>query len=214
MANLSIPEITKPGKEYRASLLVEKTFQRNGNMNNFMTDLGLFHASSISINKKEYKTYKDTIELEILGLAGTTGSSLELRGKLSGKGHTVSIPIKKIEKGTEFGGQPAGGKKENKGIKFEKDLYDRFQECVQGKCCEGKYDREAKAILDAVDKKMGSSVKDVIPVAGLNQSRPLVISGGDPIINPQSPEGHGKLLTDIDILHANGKRSHLSLKFG
>ena len=120
MANLSIPEITKPGKEYRASLLVEKTFQRNGNMNNFMTDLGLFHASSISINKKEYKTYKDTIELEILGLAGTTGSSLELRGKLSGKGHTVSIPIKKIEKGTEFGGQPAGGKKENKGIKFER----------------------------------------------------------------------------------------------
>ena len=61
---------------------------------------------------------------------------------------------------------------------------------------------------------MGSPVKDVIPVAGLNQSRPLVISGGNPVINPVSPEDHGKLLTDIDILHKNGKKSHLSLKFG
>ena len=214
MANLSIPEITKPGKEYRTSLLVEKTFQRNGNMNNFMTDEGLFHASSISINRKEYKKYTDMIESEILRLAGTTGSSLELKGKLSGKKQIVSISIKKIEKGTEFGGQPAGGKKENKGIIFEKELYQRFRECIQGKCCKGKYDREAKAILDAVDKSMGSPVKDVIPVAGLNQSRPLVISGGNPVINPVSPEDHGKLLTDIDILHKNGKKSHLSLKFG
>jgi len=57
MANLNIPEITKEGKEYRATLLIEKTFQKNGNMDNFMSDSGLFHASSIIIDKKEHKTY-------------------------------------------------------------------------------------------------------------------------------------------------------------
>ena len=62
MANLSIPEITKDGKEYRISLLIEKTFQKNGNMDNFMTDLGLFHASSIIIDKKEHKTYSKNLE--------------------------------------------------------------------------------------------------------------------------------------------------------
>ena len=213
MANLSISEITKSGKEYRTSLLVEKTFQLNGNMNNFMTDLGLFHASSISINRKEYKKFTSSLENEILSLAGTTGSSLELKGKLSGKKQIVSIPIKKIEKGTEFGGQPAGGKKENRGIIFEKELYQRFRECIQGKCCKGKYDRQAKHILEATSAAMGSPVKDVKPIGGLNQSRPLVISGGDPIINPDMPEEHGKLLTDIDLIHKNGKKSHLSLKF-
>ena len=30
MPNLSIPEITKDGKEYRSVLLVEKTFEKNG----------------------------------------------------------------------------------------------------------------------------------------------------------------------------------------
>tara|TARA_Y100000593_G_C4256060_1_gene309710 strand:+ start:42 stop:1205 length:1164 start_codon:yes stop_codon:yes gene_type:complete len=213
MANLSIPEITKSGKEYRTSLLVEKTFQRNGNMNNFMTDLGLFHASSISINRKEYKKFTSSLEGEILNLAGSRGSSLELRGKLAGKKQIVSIPINKIEKGTEFGGQPAGGKKENKGITFEKELYQRFRECIQGKCCKGKYDRQAKHILEATSAAMGSPVKDVKPIGGLNQSRPLVLSGGVPIIDPSSPEDHGKLLTDIDLIHKNGKKSHLSLKF-
>ena len=50
MANLSIPEITKKGKEYRSELLVNKVYKKKGQMNNFMTNKGLFHAESIIIN--------------------------------------------------------------------------------------------------------------------------------------------------------------------
>ena len=51
MANLSIPEITKDERvEYRSTLLVEKVFKKNNLENNFMTDKGLFHATSILID--------------------------------------------------------------------------------------------------------------------------------------------------------------------
>ena len=36
MANLSISEITRDGKEYRSTLLVEKVFEKNGKTNNFI----------------------------------------------------------------------------------------------------------------------------------------------------------------------------------
>jgi hypothetical protein len=34
MANLSVPEITKKGKEYRSELLVNKVYKKKGQMNN------------------------------------------------------------------------------------------------------------------------------------------------------------------------------------
>ncbi len=214
MANLNIPEITKEGKEYRATLLIEKTFQKNGNMDNFMSDSGLFHASSIIIDKKEHKTYSKNLENFVIALRGQKGKTLALKGKLSGQNQEVIIPIGKIQKSVEFGGQPAGSKKVNKGIVFENELFTRFEQCINGKCCKGKYDRQAKAILDEVSKKMGSPVDKIDGSMGSkNQSRPLIISGGSPIIHPNNPEEHGEKLTDIDIIHKNGQRSHLSLKF-
>ena len=141
MANLSISEITRDGKEYRSTLLVEKVFEKNGKTNNFMTDSGLFHATSIIIDRKEYKTFSKNIENFILSLRGMRGKNIFLKGKLSGKKTFTNIPLTKVEKSEEFGGQPAGGKKENRGIIFEKDLYERFRECIQAKTCKGKSDK-------------------------------------------------------------------------
>ena len=72
MANLSIPEITKDERvEYRSTLLVEKVFKKNNLENNFMTDKGLFHATSILIDGREYTTYAPDLDKTIIGLKGT-----------------------------------------------------------------------------------------------------------------------------------------------
>ena len=213
MANLSISEITRDGKEYRSTLLVEKVFEKNGKTNNFMTDSGLFHATSIIIDRKEYKTFSKNIENFILSLRGMRGKNIFLKGKLSGKKTFTNIPLTKVEKSEEFGGQPAGGKKENRGIIFEKDLYERFRECIQAKTCKGKYDRQAMKILEMASKANGSPVENVEPVGGQNQPRPLILQGGDPIINPPNPSDHGKLLTDLNLIHKDKTKSYLSLKF-
>ena len=92
MANLSISEITRDGKEYRSTLLVEKVFEKNGKTNNFMTDSGLFHATSIIVDSKEYKAFSKNIENFILSLRGMRGKNIFLKGKLSGK----KIPYGKI----------------------------------------------------------------------------------------------------------------------
>lgn len=213
MANLSISEITRDGKEYRSTLLVEKVFEKNGKTNNFMTDSGLFHATSIIIDRKEYKTFSKNIENFILSLRGMRGKNIFLKGKLSGKKTFTNISLTKVEKSEEFGGQPAGGKKENRGIIFEKDLYERFRECIQAKTCKGKYDRQAMKILEMASKANGSPVENVEPVGGQNQPRPLILQGGDPIINPPNPSDHGKLLTDLNLIHKDKTKSYLSLKF-
>ena len=214
MANLSIPEITKDERvEYRSTLLVEKVFKKNNLENNFMTDKGLFHAISILINGREYTTYSSDLGNTIIELKGTMGARLELRGKLVGSKFEEVLSINNIEKGEEFGGQPAGGKKQNKGIIFEDELYNRLAECIRGTTCKGKYARQAKYILDATSSAIGSPPKKVKLEGGRNSPRPLILDGSDPIIQPKEPSGHGKLLTDITIEHENGKFSYLSLKY-
>ncbi len=213
MSNLYMPEITKDERfEYRSTLLVEKVFKKNNLENNFMTDKGLFHATSILIDGREYTTYAPNLDELIIGLKGTR-ARLELKGKLVGSKFEEILSINDIEKGEEFGGQPAGGKRQNKGIIFEDELYNRLAECIRGTTCKGKYARQAKHILDATSSAIGSPVKDVELEGGKNKPRPLILDGNNPIIQPSEPSGHGELLTDITLKHENGKFSYLSLKY-
>ena len=87
-------------------------------------------------------------------------------------------------------------------------------ECVTSKCCKGKYSKEAEKILEATSKSAGSAVAKVEHAGGANTSRPIVLSGKNPIITPRLPEQHGEKLTDITLHHKNGKKTYLSLKFG
>ena len=119
MANLSIPEITKKGKEYRSELLVNKVYKKKGQMNNFMTNKGLFHAETIVIDNKSQK-YEKGLYNKILALNGTR-IPLFLEGKLSGNNSKIKVKISEVEKSEEFGGQPSGGKKINLGNVFEED---------------------------------------------------------------------------------------------
>ena len=213
MANLSVPEITNKGKEYRSELLVNKVFKKKGLTNNFNTEKGLFHASDIIINNKSIGKYQSKLFNKIIALNGTR-IPLFLEGKYSGKNSKVRVDIKKVEKSEEFGGQPSGGKKPNKGIVFEEDLFKNLDDILKGKTPKGKYKKEAAKIIQMTSKAMGSAVKEAIPEGGKNKSRPIVMSGVYPIILPSQPEAHGEKLTDITLRHANNKFTYLSLKYG
>ena len=63
-----------------------------------MTDKGLFHATSILIDGREYTTYAPDLDKTIIGLKGTR-TRLELRGKLVGSRFEEILSINDIEKG-------------------------------------------------------------------------------------------------------------------
>lgn len=212
MANLNLSEISRKGKEHRSELLINKIFKKKGEMNNFMTEEGLFHANKFFIDDKEYQ-YSRRLSDVIVGLHGTR-SKIELGGKLSGSSKNIKLKINQIEKTEDFGGQPSGGKRINKGVVFEDELFGRMVECVTSKCCKGKYAKEAEKILEATSKSAGSAVAKVEHAGGKNTSRPIVLSGKNPVIMPRSPQQHGEKLTDITLHHKNNKKTYLSLKFG
>ena len=217
MANLSLPAIAREERnQYRTAVLVNKVFKQEGYENNFMTDKGLFHATGIVLNNEVFNKYSSDLPDKILEAYGNRRRGrvvLELKGKLSGQTGLTRLFINKIEKGEAFGGQPAGGKRENKGIIFEKEMDARFRECIQAKKCEGKYADAAMYILDRCSKDKGSPVIDVDGSAGAkNTPRPLH-PGPKPYIMPLSHKGHGELLTDITLIHANRAESFLSLKY-
>ena len=216
MANLSLPTIAREERnQWRTALLVDKVFKREGSDNNFMTDQGLFYATGIVLNNEVFKKYSPDLADKILDAYGNRGHgrvSLALIGRLSGQTGLVKLVINKIEKGEDFGGQPAGGKKENKGIKFEREVFARMQACLQGTICEGQYADAAMYILDKCSKDAGSPVVDVDGSVG-KKNTPRPLHPTKPFIMPFMHKGHGKLLTDITLEHANGAESFLSLKY-
>ena len=217
MANLSLPTIAREERnQWRVPLLVNKVFKREGYGNNFMTDDGLFHATEIVLNNEVFKKYSPDLSDKILEAYGNRRRGravLELKGKLSGQTGLTRLFINKIEKGEAFGGQPAGGKRENKGIVFERELFERFKECLQGNKCEGKYAGAAMYILDKCAADKGSPVQNVDGSAGArNTPRPLH-PGAKPFIMPEQHKLHGSKLTDITLVHTNKAKSYLSLKY-
>ena len=215
MATLNLTEITRPGKEDRAKLLVNKVFQKSKQENNFMTTKGLFYADKLYIDGIERK-YSTALVKNIVSLKGTR-SVLELEGKFAGKRTKTKVKLNELEKTKEFGGQSTGvdGKKKvNLGIVFEKEFVERLEECVSNKKCGGKYSKQASKLLQTVSKAKGSAVKKIVHAGGGNQKRPIVLSGKVPLIEPKQAVKHGEKLTDITLVHANGSETYLSLKYG
>ena len=138
MANLSVPQISKYA--YRPTLLVEKVLEMNSKSSTFHTDDGTFEATAIIINDKEtlrtasnsMNSVRDDLAQTILAFAGQTGNTVQLKGHYTGQARTSIIPVTKLTKTEEFGGQPAGGKKENLGLKFERDLSTALVENANG----------------------------------------------------------------------------------
>lgn len=216
MANLNYNEITREGKEYRSELLVEKVFKVNNKSNMFRTDKGLFEAKELIIDGQKYSK-GDVSKLvgAILALKMNPPSKrkVSISGKLQGQTRTIEMPLNSLEKSEEFGGQPAGGTRVNKGIQFEHDFVDVLNEQLDGKPSTGKYSNQVKQILESCAAKEKSPVVGVIPEGAQNQKRPIDITGNQIYIAPNDHTKHGALLTDITLKHANGNKSYLSLKY-
>jgi hypothetical protein len=217
MPNLSIPEITKDGKEYRSVLLVEKTFEKNGKTNVFKTDGGLFHAKYILIGTTKITKSSDVDKTagEILSLRLKKGPDriLKIGGTYAGSKSNAEIPITQLEKSEEFGGMPAGGTRVNKGLLFETDLAKRLDEYVEGRQGKGQYASETSKIIEMCSAKIGSPVVNFRHEGGANTSRPIVNSGSQVFVSPKDHREHGSKLTDITLVHHNKKESYLSLKY-
>jgi hypothetical protein len=209
MANLTLGDIRK--YEYRAKLLVDKVFNKNKKINKFTTDNGLFIANQIRLDGKTYNKYDLIIEKRI---RDSKSQNLEIAGQLEGQPGQKIFRLSKFQKSEEFGGQPVGGKRENKGNIFERELHNRLVEILNGKTPNGLYAKQAKKIIQLTSKKLASAPKSVKLEAGANKPRPLILEGGEPIIKPGVPMKHGPQLTDITLTHNNNKKSYLSLKFG
>lgn len=220
MATLSYNEITRENKEYRCTVIVEKVFSLNGRTNEFATEDGLFTASYLIIGDTKHTGKKKDSDAEKIGKTilslkeyPTKERIVLIGGKFAGSKKEKEISVNQLVKSEEFGGQPAGGKKENKGIKFERDLEARLVEILSGKKSTGAYAEQAKKIIDKCSEYVGSPAVKVIPMGGLNQKRPIDVVGTQLYIMPTNPEDHGQKLTDITLEHANGEKSFLSLKY-
>ena len=86
MANLSLSEIAREERnQWRATVLVNKVFKREGYDNNFMTDKGLFYATEIILNGERFRQYSPDLSDKILSIYGNRGRGraiLDLRGRL------------------------------------------------------------------------------------------------------------------------------------
>lgn len=220
MANLNYNEITRDGKEYRAELIVDKTFKLNDKSNNFVTDDGLLVAEYLKLNNETVKNIRDSekaheVVSRILGMKVLKPNQRKVFvvGKLQGQNTRKEYPLNKLQKSEEFGGQPAGGTRVNKGIQFEHDFVDVSNKILSGQKYDGKYARQITKIMERTAKEVGSPVVKVEPVGGMNQPRPLAESSGQMYIEPAQHYKHGEKLTDINYIHANGKKSYLSLKY-
>jgi len=216
MANLSYNEITRENKEYRSEVLVQKVFQMDGKSNTFVTDEGIFLADCVIINGKKFMV-GDPVDIAgkilSLKLLPVSKRKVSIGGTLQGSTTRKELLLNKLEKTEEFGGQPAGGTRVNKGIKFEHDFVAVLDEQLAGVVSNKTYSKEVQYILNACAKKNKSPVVGVIPEGAQNQSRPIKMAGSQLHIAPLNHKDHGAKLTDITLKHADGSYSYLSLKF-
>ena len=217
-----------------ATVLSEKVFHLNKRACNFHNEGGKFTCRGYKIvnhphskqpiiiktstlsNTAKQKEHKKLVNL--LGTASKRQTKFFLLGQISKKNPVNEVPLTKFTKTEEFGGQPAGGKKVNKGIEFEKKMQARLVECIGGRSCKGEYAEEVKGLIDWVSDKTNRSIYESKPEGEANTSRPLEGSSSSTLhIAPGRPAAHGPKLTDITLLtgaNGSGKKVYLSLKFG
>lgn len=207
-------------KRSNASTFSNKIFGL-GNNNLFATDNGPFRATGVNIgNYKfgewEYRAGQVTSsnvnmakDLEKFLMSTSGNIPIELLGTYPPSRKLESVPIKKCIKSEEFGGLT--GKKENKGIAFEREFHESLLWACGARKDKGKYPNSCEALIQAIKNKTGKGAIDATIRAAENQARPLSVG---PIVGPSNHKAHGELLTDIDLIVQGGVAVPLSLKFG
>jgi len=222
MAELALKHIassiTGPSKEYvrTTELFFDKVFGDHSKYNHdFATKKGVFAADEIEIKYQDGKSKIFNSANEKANYIKNASLIKEafLIGSYKGSQSKDKVRHTQVTKTIEFGGQPVGSKKENKGNIFEREFTNRMLECINGEVCEGKYHKPAGWLIGELQKGGKKPIKDVKQLGGLNASRPFEVDGKQPFIAPKRHQSHGPVLTDINVIHENDI-SYLSAKSG
>ena len=224
MANLSIKEVAfRPDKPESAQTFIKKILQEGNFGGDFKAADGLFCSHFVEVTyddntKKIFQRTSDKSKNKKLVREyiqrGEFVKGLDVTGSYAGQKKEVVLKVSKLIKTEEFGGQPSSGKKINLGIKFERELFAKMYDCLEGKKCIGPYSKAADYIIKEASVRRNSPAEKFEDTGKRNTPRPIVASANAVYINPSIPAQHGALLSDIDIVHKSGKRSYLSLKYG
>ena len=233
MATLSIKEVAnRPEKPQSAITFISKIFKEGNLGADFKTEDGIFCSDFVEVTyadktKIKYERSADKKQnqrliQEYIARTGPEVKGVNVTGRFFGQKKKSVVKVSKFTKTGEFGGMDSSGKRINLGIKFEKDLYAKMYDCLEGKKCLnnkgqgiGDYASAANYIINASSEKVGKSPAIKFEDTGKrNTPRPIVASAGSLYINPPQHSKHGALLSDIDVVHASGSRSYLSLKYG
>ena len=232
MATLSIKEVAnRPDKPESAITFISKIFKEGNFGPDFKTEDGIFCSDFVEAtynDKTKIKYQRSASKIQNQKLIqeyiarGPEVKGLDITGRFFGQKTKTTLKVSKFTKTEEFGGQPSSGKRINLGIKLEKDLFAKMYDCLEGKKCMddkgkgiGPYASAANYIINATSEKIGQSPAMKFEDTGSrNTSRPIVATTHSLYINPPQHSKHGALLSDIDVVHASGGRSYLSLKYG
>ena len=211
---------TKTGsKEYirTTELFFDKVFGDKKTYNHdFATKKGVFTAESIEVTYTNNQTisFKSSKQkTKFIEEAPETKEAF-LIGMFKGSKSKEKVRHTHVTKTIEFGGQPVGSKKESKGTIFEREFTNRLKECINGEVCKGKYHKAAGWLIGQLEKGGKKPIKDIQQLGGQNASRPFEVQGRQPYVAPIKHQDHGKVLTDIDVFHTSGEKTHLSAKLG
>ena len=219
MSTISKKTLVKRGLE----LFVKKFLSIDGKENKFLTSEGLFtpHALVLDIEGTQYafesdeKRDYDVILQRVnqaINLSGTK-STIQFTGRYDNTNQIKTIKLTDIEKTGEFGGQGAGsGKKENLGLKFEREFYESLIHILDPSNKKGPYDKQARQLIERLGKQKRLPLSDVIAEGEQNQRRPLSISSGSLTIG-SGEENVGSTVTDITLKFNGKEKVYLSLKF-
>ena len=211
---------TKTGsKEYirTTELFFDKVFgDKKKFSHDFATKKGVFTASGIESTYEDGKTkiFKSLSEKTTYTKNAPLTKEVFLTGSFKGKKEKEKVRHTHVTKTIEFGGQPVGSKKESKGTIFEREFTHRLKECINGEVCKGKYHAAAGWLIGQLEKGGKKPIEDVKQLGGQNASRPFEVAGKQPFIAPRKHQDHGSVLTDMDVFHKDGTKTHLSAKLG
>ena len=218
----------RPEKPQSAITFINKILKQGVYGADFKTEDGLFCSDYVTVtykdnSKKKYerqtlKNLNEALVAEYIA-RGPFTKSIDITGKMFGKKQQQTLKVAKFIKTGEFGGQE-GGKKVNLGIVFEKTFFPRVLEALDGKKMlnENKkginsYSMAVTYILQKTSEMKNSAPVSAEDTGSRNTKRPIVATGKQLYIAPNSHTKHGALLSDLDIHHKSGT-SHLSLKYG
>jgi hypothetical protein len=218
MASLSKAQLKKRNN---LEVLRDKFFGQKGMVNMFVGPEGQFHPAALIIETSEGQSAyepKDVKEMDaaldaISEFIESRGAKLYFTGKYANTGKITTLPLDKLEKTSEFGGQGAKSGKQNLGLVFEKDLFDSLVGYFETGKPTGKYGKQAKQIIDSQGKKVKKPLTEVVSVGELNQRRPLSISGNSLKLGNGAVD-IGNTVTDITLKFNGNTEVYLSLKYG